>query len=229
MLNISGITVTYDTHEVLKDFSLRAEEGKVYGLMGLNGSGKTTLLKAICGVVPLEAGSIQFQNREITLKDIGYLETANNFYSKITGSEFLNIIKWKHPDFDIEKWNSIFELPLNDLIETYSSGMRKKLAAMGIFGLERPLLLLDEPFNNLDLETNTILYNVINLLKKSGRIIILTSHILETLTGICDEIHYLNDKKIERIFFPDDYEEIQKSIIDKKLQSKIETVKQIIK
>ncbi|MBS1514597.1 MAG: ATP-binding cassette domain-containing protein [Bacteroidetes bacterium] len=229
MLNISGITVTYDTHEVLKDFSLRAEEGKVYGLMGLNGSGKTTLLKAICGVVPLEAGSIQFQNREITLKDIGYLETANNFYSKITGSEFLNIIKWKHPDFDIEKWNSIFELPLNDLIETYSSGMRKKLAAMGIFGLERPLLLLDEPFNNLDLETNTILYNVLNLLKKSGRIIILTSHILETLTGICDEIHYLNDKKIERIFFPDDYEEIQKSIIDKKLQSKIETVKQIIK
>lgn len=229
MLNISGITVTYDTHEVLKDFSLRAEEGKVYGLMGLNGSGKTTLLKAICGVVPLEAGSIQFQNREITLKDIGYLETANNFYSKITGSEFLNIIKWKHPDFDKEKWNSIFELPLNDLIETYSSGMRKKLAAMGIFGLERPLLLLDEPFNNLDLETNTILYNVINLLKKSGRIIILTSHILETLTGICDEIHYLNDKKIERIFFPDDYEEIQKSIIDKKLQSKIETVKQIIK
>jgi len=228
MLNISDITVKYGEHTVLEKFSLQGNEGKIYGLMGLNGSGKTTLLKSICGVEPIAAGKIEFDGRQIKLSDIGYLETANYFYSKITGREYLNIIKWKHSDFNIEKWNSIFELPLNELIDTYSSGMKKKLAAIGVFALERPLLLLDEPFNNLDLETNQVLFNVIKQYRDKGKIIILTSHILETLTGICDEIHYLNDKKIERIFYPQEYNEIQSSIIDKKLQSKIETIKQII-
>ena len=64
--------------------------------------------------------------------------------------------------------------------------------------------------------------------KEKGKIIILTSHILETLTGICDEIHYLNDKKIEKIFYPNEYNLIQSSVIDKKLQGKIDTLQQII-
>lgn len=228
MLKISDINVKYGEHLILEKFSFHGNEGKIYGLMGLNGSGKTTLIKSICGIVPLGEGKVEFENRDIKLSDIGYLETANYFYSKITGREYLNIIKWKYSDFDIEKWNSIFELPLNELVETYSSGMKKKLAAMGVFAFERPVLLLDEPFNNLDMETNQILYNVIRQFKEKGKIIILTSHILETLTGICDEIHYLNDKKIEKIFYPDEYSSIQSSIIDKKLQSKIETLKQII-
>lgn len=228
MLKISEINVKYAEHLVLENFSFKGNEGKIYGLMGLNGSGKTTLIKAICGIVPLEKGNIEFDNRDIRLSDIGYLETANYFYSKITGREYLKIIKWKHPDFDIEKWNTIFELPLDEPIETYSSGMKKKLAAIGVFALERPLLLLDEPFNNLDMETNQILNNVIKQFKEKGKIIILTSHILETLTGICDEIHYLSDKKIEKIFYPDEYDLIQSSVIDKKLQIKIDTLKQII-
>lgn len=228
MLKISDITVKYDEHTVLENFSFSGKEGKIYGLMGLNGSGKTTLIKAICGIVPIEQGKIEFDNRDIRLSDIGYLETANYFYSKITGREYLNIIKWKHPGFDIEKWNIVFELPLDELVETYSSGMKKKLAAMGVFAFERPVLLLDEPFNNLDMETNQVLNSVIRQFKEKGKIIILTSHILETLTGICDEIHYLNDKKIERIFYPNEYALIQSTIIDKKLQSKIETLKQII-
>jgi len=228
MLKISEINVKYGEHTVLENFSFQGNEGKIYGLMGLNGSGKTTLIKAICGIVPLDAGKIEFAGSEIKLSDIGYLETANYFYSKITGREYLNIIKWKHSDFNIEKWNSIFELPLDEPVETYSSGMKKKLAAIGVFALERPLLLLDEPFNNLDMETNQVLNNVIKQFKEKGKIIILTSHILETLTGICDEIHYLNDKNIEKIFYPDEYDLIQSSVIDKKLQSKIDTLKQII-
>lgn len=228
MLKISEINVKYGEHAVLENFSFEGNEGKIYGLMGLNGSGKTTLIKAICGIVALDKGKIEFDNRDIRLSDIGYLETANYFYSKITGREYLNIVKWKHSDFNIEKWNSIFELPLDEPVETYSSGMKKKLAAIGVFALERPLLLLDEPFNNLDMETNQVLNNVIKQFKEKGKIIILTSHILETLTGICDEIHYLNDKKIEKIFYPDEYDLIQSSVIDKKLQSKIDTLKQII-
>ncbi len=229
MLKISDLNVKYGEHTVLEKFSFEAKEGKIYGLMGLNGSGKTTLIKTICGIVPINKGSIEFDKRSIKLSDIGYLETSNYFYSKITGREYLNIIKWKHPGFEIEKWNSIFDdLPLDELAETYSSGMKKKLAAIGVFALERPLLLLDEPFNNLDMETNQVLNNIIKQFKEKGKIIILTSHILETLTGICDEIHYLNDKKIEKIFYPEEYKIIQSSIIDKKLQSKIETIKKII-
>jgi ABC-2 type transport system ATP-binding protein len=88
--------------------------------------------------------------------------------------------------------------------------MKKKLAFLGILSLNRQILILDEPFNGLDLETNEILKQIIEQLHKNGKTIIITSHILETLTGICSEIHYLNNGYIEETFRPNTYNQLSK-------------------
>jgi ABC-2 type transport system ATP-binding protein len=110
--------------------------------------------------------------------------------------EYLKLFRTKNPAFDIGKWNEFFELPLNKLIETYSNGMKKKLALLGILALDREILMLDEPFNGLDLETVQKLKRLLPQLK-SSKTILITSHILESLLGICDSISYLNGGVIQ--------------------------------
>jgi ABC-2 type transport system ATP-binding protein len=102
-----------------------------------------------------------------------------------------------NPDFDTENWNQLFALPLDQICDEYSSGMKKKLALMGVLKQEKPLLILDEPFNNLDIETNRILRALLLKMKSRGTTIIITSHIIETLTNLCDNIHYLEQGKIK--------------------------------
>ncbi len=80
---------------------------------------------------------------------------------------------------------------------------------MGILSLNRPILILDEPFNGLDLETNSVLKQIILLLKAKNKTILITSHILETLTSICDEIHYLKAGAIQRTFTPETYTDLE--------------------
>src|SRR5690606_16503530 len=123
----------------------------------------------------------------------GFLETEYFFYSYMKGREYLELLSAKNDHFDIEKWNGIFELPLHELIDTYSTGMKKKLAFLGVLALDRPVLILDEPFNGVDVESNEKLFQILLRLKNTGKIILLSSHILSSLTGICDKISCLEE------------------------------------
>jgi len=196
MLIIENLSVGYKKDiNVLKGLSLKFNSNKVHGLVGLNGAGKTTLLNTIFGILKQSDGTIIFNDEKVTKKHICYLENENFFYSNITGAEYLSLFVNK--DFDLNKWNTIFELPLNSLIENYSTGMKKKLALLGILKLEKPLVILDEPFNGLDLEACKVLQLIILRLREKNKLIIVTSHILESLTTICDEIHYLENGEIK--------------------------------
>jgi ABC-2 type transport system ATP-binding protein len=229
MLIIKGLTVSYGEHVVLEELNLSLEEKQVHGLMGLNGSGKTTLLNAMLGIVPRDSGEVTFNSAPFSSSMTGYLETVNFFYPKITGGEYLGLFKWKNNSFDIESWNKVFELPLGELIETYSTGMKKKLALLGILSLGREVLFLDEPFNGLDLEANLILSKIILLLKESGKTILLTSHVLSSLFSVCGKIHYLNNKKIERSFKKEEFEAINELVLDKHLKDKVDLAGTLIK
>ncbi|MGB0431535.1 MAG: AAA family ATPase, partial [Bacteroidia bacterium] len=100
-------------------------------------------------------------------------------------------------NFNPDKWNQLFELPLNKMVDEYSTGMKKKLALMGVIALDKPILMLDEPFNGVDLESNEKIKLVLKRLQENGKTIIVTSHILETLTDICHQISVLYEGKIE--------------------------------
>jgi ABC-2 type transport system ATP-binding protein len=196
MVIIQGLTVSYGKVQVIKDLTLTIEKSTIHGLVGLNGSGKTTLLNTIYGLKSSEKGSIVIEG-ERKDRNIGYLESENFFYPRISGYEYLQLFQTQNKNFSIENWNNLFELPLEKMIDEYSTGMKKKLALMGIICLDREFLILDEPFNGVDMETVQKMKSLLMKLKQNGKTILITSHILESLTGICDCISYLNKSRIE--------------------------------
>lgn len=200
MLTINNLNLSFKENQVLKDLNLTIKKGVINGIVGLNGSGKTTLLNTICRHIKAQGGTILWENEAVNVQQIAYLETNNFFYERMTGREYLRFFERKNKEFNIKEWNDIFQLPLDNYVTSYSTGMKKKLAFLGVLSLNRPILILDEPFNGLDLETNEVLKQIIKQLQKSGKTIIVTSHILETLTTICSEIHYLNGGFIQKSF-----------------------------
>ncbi|MFC2118174.1 ATP-binding cassette domain-containing protein [Bacteroidota bacterium] len=227
MLIIDNLTVNYGKAIVLKDLTLHIESTSIHGLLGLNGAGKTTLLNTIYGIKKSLNGSIRYNNNPISRNEISFLETNNYFYPRITGQEFLNLIKSKAPDFNTEEWNQLFGLPLNKLIDTYSNGMKKKLALFGIICINKPIMLLDEPFNGLDLETIQKIKALLVQLKSRGKTIIITSHILESLFSICESISYINKSNIQFTKSSKEFNKIEKEIFElhqDKINSKINSL-----
>ena len=198
MITIENLSVSYGSTPVIDNLSWTLDPNKIHGLVGLNGAGKTTLLNAIYGSIKRDnAASILWNENPLNKKQIAYLETENFFYSGIKGKEYLEIF-YSESDkkSKFELINQLFHLPLNDLIEEYSTGMKKKLAIFGMMLKNKDFLMLDEPYNGLDLESCKIVNLILNKQRQLGKTILVTSHIFQTLEEVCDEIHYLADKKI---------------------------------
>jgi ABC-2 type transport system ATP-binding protein len=162
--------------------------------VGLNGAGKTTLLTTFYGLLKPDSGTIKQDNQPLNKQAMAYLETHNYFYPKITGREYLSL--FANPDFDPDQWNQLFRLPLDDLVDTYSTGMKKQLALLRTLKQDKPFMILDEPFNGLDIEAAINIRSMLNRLKDKGKTILITSHIIETLTNLCDHLHYLESGQI---------------------------------
>lgn len=196
MLIVNNLSVSYDKKKVLEGLDIEFQAGMIHGLVGLNGAGKTSFLNCLYGYKTKDSGIVQFMGAELKRKDMAYLETENYFYSNITGREYLSLFNSPESNFELDDWNAIFKLPLEQLIDSYSTGMKKKLALLAMLKQDRKIMILDEPFNGLDIESSKILSMILLRMKEKGRTVIVTSHILESLTSICDFIHYLNQKII---------------------------------
>ncbi|MBE9468735.1 MAG: ATP-binding cassette domain-containing protein [Bacteroidetes bacterium] len=217
MITIKDLNFSYAKNELILDkLCWEIETSNIHGLVGLNGAGKTTLFHIMYGFYKESKNSILYKKLPLSKKDISLLETENFFYSKITGLEYLRIFSVNNSSFNINLWNDIFNLPLKKYISTYSSGMKKKLAFLGNLALDRSIMLLDEPFNGVDIETVQKLKLIIKKLKEKGKTIIISSHILETLTSICDTISYIEDKKVKFKAFKDNdgFKNIETKIFD---------------
>ena len=213
MLKLDNVSFAYGNNQVLENLSLYIESGQIHGLIGLNGSGKTTFLNCLYGFTKFQNGSITFEEKLIERKHISFLETNNFFYTNLTGREFLSIFPTANDRFDLEIWKELFALPIDKMIEGYSTGMKKKLALLAILKLDRPIIILDEPFNGLDLESNYLVEKIILMLKEKGKTILITSHILGILHQICDEIHWLNQKKIYKTYLKADFGQIDEEVL----------------
>lgn len=192
MLCLQNVSYRYGNVEALRGVSLNIPAGEIHGLIGMNGAGKTTLLQLIGGLLKLQQGTITWQGQAITQRQVAFLPTHNYLYSYITGKEYLALFGAQNPNADFESLNRIFKLPLLRLVDQYSTGMRKKLAFMGLMALNRPVFVLDEPFNGVDMEGVLAFREAIRRLAQTGKTVLLTSHIFESLTEVCQQIHYLN-------------------------------------
>ena len=184
MLTIRNLQVEYKKEfPVLKGIDLSMESGKIHGLVGLNGVGKTTLLNTLYSFIRPSAGSVSYNDRSLKRQDIAYLEAENYFYPYMTGREYLDLFPAGTNGFKTDNWQQLFHIPLDDITENYSTGMRKKLALLAVLKLDKPIVVLDEPFNGLDLESAHILTLILQQLRKGGKTVLVTSHVFETLTS----------------------------------------------
>jgi ABC-2 type transport system ATP-binding protein len=121
---------------------------------------------------------------------------------------------------DVEARN-IFDLPLRQYVETYSTGMKKKLALTAVLLQKNECFILDEPFNGLDLESSVLLTEIILRLRALGKTILISSHIFSTLRDVCDTILVLNNGKFETSLDKEDFgtleQQLKEEIISKRI------------
>lgn len=227
MITINNLDISYiKDQKVIDSLNLSLFENTIHGIVGLNGAGKTTLLNAIYGLKKIDSGEILNNDLKISKKQLAYLVTENFFYSNITGREYLNLFKNKL--FSDDKWNELFLLPLDQIIDNYSSGMKKKLALLTILKQDKSIMILDEPFNGIDIETCRIVRSILLRLKDKGKTIIITSHIIETLTNLCDYIHFLEKGKIKFSKDKDGFSEFERDIFESIENRNVKLISELI-
>ena len=207
MLEVRDLNVSFKNQKVLQDFNLNLVNGETVGLLGKNGAGKTTFFETLFNNVKF-SGEITLNNQHLKREQVSYLETENYFYPYITGKEYLSYFS-KNTDSKQLDLIEKFKLPLNKFVQYYSSGMKKKLALIGMLLLDKPINILDEPFNGVDFEGVHILYDIIRNLKSENKIVIVSSHIIETLFHTCDKIAILQNGQIEKIYEKFEYEQLK--------------------
>ena len=226
MISIKNLTVRFGSVQVLQSMNWNLDTGLIHGLVGLNGSGKSTLLKTLFGLLKPVSGIMEINNTPLNKRFISLLETEPYFYHGVNGKEYLSLFQSTDQfRFDAMEWAELFHLPLHELIDNYSTGMKKKLALLGVIKINKPLMLLDEPFNGLDLESSRVLAAVLVRLKAEGKTIIVTSHMLETLSSLCDRIHYLTNGCIHKSYLPEDIALMKNEIfheLDQHIENKID-------
>ncbi len=204
MIILEDISKSYGNHQVLKGIQMSFEPGKIYGVVGENGAGKTTLFKCIAG---LEMHDGTIKSPYPSLKNhLGFLQTDPYFFEKLTGREYIRLLcnARKTPVKDLDEQN-IFDLPLDQYASTYSTGMKKKLALLGILLQQNDFFILDEPYNGVDIQSNIIITEIMHQLKALNKTVVISSHIFSTLNDTCDEIYLLKEgalvKRVHRSEF----------------------------
>lgn len=209
MLDIQQLQVSYGQQRILDQLNIQFEAGKIHGILGMNGAGKSTFFNSICGLKSIDSGSCLLDGEWINSAQIAFMQTHTRFYPFMKGIEYLDLIQAPNSNFDAAHWNKIFELPLQQLVEQYSTGMKKKLVFLGMIAQNRPVIILDEPFNGVDVESNEKMLQILTYLKEQGRIILMSSHIIHTLTACCDKVSYLKNGRFARTYTPNEFDDLQ--------------------
>lgn len=198
MIEIKNFSFRFRNEYILKNLNFSVGKGEVVGLFGINGSGKTTLLKSILSLYKVYEGEILVQCDDF----IGIIEEPG-FSPSFSGSEnlsyLLNEKQMKNLSFYVNRFE--MESYINNLVKTYSQGMRQKLALVLVFLLNSDLIILDEPLNSLDVKAKSAFKQTVNELKLKGTSFIISSHILDETSSIYDRILLIHNKKIEQIEF----------------------------
>lgn len=208
MIELKNIRVSYGSNEVLKGLDAAFRPGNVYGIIGENGAGKTTLFRALVGLIGHE-GQISSPPDQLTHR-LGFLQTTNYFFPKLTGREYLHLLcQARSVDPGDLDARNVFDLPLDNYAGTYSTGMQKKLALLGVLLQQNEVLILDEPFNGVDIQSNLLISAIIAELREKGKTVLISSHIFATLRETCDELYLLREGRFLRHVTQDQFTEVE--------------------
>lgn len=217
MIALHQVHKTFGTTTALNGVSLDLNEGKCIGLIGPNACGKTTMIKSILGMVVPTSGSIYFNgspiNGSVSYKSqIGYMPQIGRYPENMSIIQVINMIKGIRDyqgQVDDELWNSFeLEKAKHKKMRTLSGGTTQKVSATLAFLFNPKVLILDEPTAGLDPLASEILREKIIKERQKGKLILITSHLLNELDELLTDVIYMQDGKIVFFKTTDDLKEM---------------------
>ncbi len=224
-ISIQNLKKSYEEKVVLENLNLEVPEGTIFGLIGPNGAGKSTLIGVLTGLLSFEDGEIEIKGLSLASeneleikKQISSVLQPPLLFEQFTSMEFIEYVC------------DIYEIPKEGLLEKayslmdffeikdftkikvnkLSSGSRKKLAFVTAVLVEPTVMLLDEPFEAVDVISIDRMKTILRKLKAKGVTIIVTSHILEVVENLCDDIAILHNGHITAYLDEESRKELQK-------------------
>ncbi|HXR84069.1 MAG TPA: ABC transporter ATP-binding protein [Hanamia sp.] len=207
ILELQHLKKYYATHKAVDDISFSIPEGSIFGLLGPNGAGKTTLLRMITGIIYPDSGEIFFEGQKFNPMDdiakIGYMPEERGLYKKMKiGEQALYLAQLKGMSRrdamkKIKEWFIKFEMESwwNKKVNDLSKGMGQKLQFVTTVLHDPKLLILDEPFSGLDPVNSNLIKDEIFRLAQKGTTVIFSTHRMEQVEEICNNIVLVNNGK----------------------------------
>jgi len=210
MLELRSLCKRYSGIPAVQDVSFCARAGEVTGYLGPNGSGKSTTIKMITGLIRPSSGEVRFQGRRVDedllwyRRRLGYVPEEPYLYDHLSGFEYLVMVaklrSLLNKDFAgrIDGLLRLFSLyeDRDVQIASYSKGMRQKVLLSAALMHNPDLILLVEPFSGLDVGSALILRSLIKELARRGKVVLFSSHELETVERICSHVVILHHGKV---------------------------------
>jgi ABC-2 type transport system ATP-binding protein len=202
MIRLTGLTKHYGSFVAVDGLDLHVPQGELFGFLGPNGAGKTTTLRMIAGIMKPTAGRVQIGGIDLAEDPIaakaklGFIPDRPFIYEKLTGGEFLRFVAGLYDQhgptvehrarellalFDLEEWR-------DELVESYSHGMRQKLIIASAFVHRPEVIVVDEPHVGLDPKAIKILRDLFREYAARGHTIMMSTHTLATAESLCDRI-----------------------------------------
>ena len=207
IINVQDVSKSFGPKLALDHVSLDIPEGKIFGLLGPNGAGKSTLIRIINRITIATHGSILFNGHPITEDDvahIGYLPEERGLYRKMkVGEQAMYLAQLKgmsarEDAVELKKWFVRFEIQdwWNKKVEELSKGMAQKVQFITTVVHKPSLMILDEPFSGFDPVNAELIRKEILRLKEEGATIILSTHNMESVEALCDNIALINKARL---------------------------------
>jgi ABC-2 type transport system ATP-binding protein len=210
MLELRHVSKSFSGVPAVDDVSFSARAGEVTGYLGPNGSGKSTTMKMITGLIQMSSGEIFFGGQPIQCdpiaykKRMGYVPEEPHLYAHLTGLEYLTLVAQLRDlpaSSSADKIDGLLRLfslhgDRHAAISSYSKGMRQKVLLSAALLHDPDLILLDEPFSGLDVGSALVMRSLIQELAARGKVVLFSSHELETVERVCSHVVILHHAKI---------------------------------
>jgi ABC-2 type transport system ATP-binding protein len=210
MIELFGLTKKYGNFTAVSDLTLTVGRGELFGWLGANGAGKTTTLRMIAGILRPTGGRVEIAGIDVAANPVaakaklGFIPDRPFIYEKLTGAEFLRFVAGLYGQegpqiehraqellalFDLEQWR-------DELVESYSHGMRQKLIISSAFVHRPQVIVVDEPMVGLDPKAARILKDLFREYTRRGHTIMMSTHTLEVAQTMCDRIGIIQNGRL---------------------------------
>lgn len=200
LFEVNNINKSFGKNEVLKDVSFSLLPGTITGIVGRNGSGKTTLLKILCGIYLADSGEFTLDKKKLSedaklISHIGFLPDRFDYFNYYKAKDVPEFYKIIYENFDSDYFFCELnknEIDPNQTIRNFSKGQKNLLGLITILATKADIILVDEVLDGMDVLNKKLILSYILDAKEAGRTVLASSHDLDHLTGICEEILYLS-------------------------------------